>query len=310
MSREAFAVFKALKSRSHSRIKETLIEVLSYLEKLTGQVCPNGLSHVFICDWTFKNELSSDKDIKSYHKANLFSAKESLNRILLKIEEVQIGEVMNRMLLDFICDLKPSITYFDQNQYYSWLVGNTNTQISNFYYDLSESIFWNGVPGQHPQEKIVLAASTPFVIRQSIEYKIKRILGIDYILLKNGRPDIQAMKKCFSAIEANKIYYNTTNFNFEIIQKIHSWTHAYIHGGYRPEPWKTETALYCLKNLFYEGANSTNPNSFSWYAGVEVFDYNLDKLKETTDLSLRKDAEIEIVWLSNPEVAVIKKPPG
>ena len=308
MNNEAFRTYSLLKRKPQSKeVIESLQEFSEYLRSLCNQICPKGLKDSFIYQWTFKHVISSEKDYENYCKANLFAANNSLHRIISKFAEEKINDFKNKLLTDFICDLKPFIEYFDRNQDYSWLIMNTNVHITNFYYDLSINVFFKGMPGKHPEQKLVLASSTPFIIRQCIEYKLKRILGIDYWLI-DGKPDIRAASKCFTAIDNNKAYYKTRNFSFQIIKTIHSWTNPYIHGGYRPEPWKTETAINYLNNLFYAG-KTTSKNLYSLYASIEVQERDLPKIRESTEMSIRNESRgnIEIEWRLQPEVAIIRK---
>ena len=109
------------------------------------------------------------------------------------------------------------------------------------------------------------------------------------------------------AINNNLLYYNTRGFEFEVLKKIHSWTNTYIHGGYRPNPWKTETALFYLDKVFYSGKTS-NSKSLSTYASVEVKRENLDKLRINTEESIKKDSEgkeVHIEWRNSLEIAII-----
>jgi hypothetical protein len=304
---EAYEAYQTLKKSNDLDKLEVIQSIDSlriYLESLSNSISKNTSKNGINYQWIFSTKFK-DKDFDKYCKANIFAAKESLKRIILVIQKQEISPVFRRMLIDFICDLKMFINYFDKSQNYKWLVGNTNTHISNFYYDLAQNVFWNGKPGKHPQESLVLASSTPFIIRQSIEYKIKRILGIDYLLI-NDKPDIRTAEKCFKAIENNKIYYKTNGINFKTIKLIYSWSNTYIHGGYRPEPWKTETALNYLKKLFYSGETSKK-NYFSIYASIEASKNDLTKIKELTENSLKKGqkGKIEIKWLMKSELATI-----
>lgn len=215
------------------------------------------------------------------------------------------------MLIDFICDLKIFIGFFDKSQNYKWLAGNTNTHISNFYYDLAQNIFYNGKPGTHEEEYLTLSSSTPFIIRQSIEYKIKRILGIDYIEL-SGKPHKTLANVYFRALKNNISFYKTRKFDFETIELIHTWTHLFIHGGYRPRPWVTETALDYLNEFFYSGITSQE-TSFSLYAGIEIQETDLQELLQRTHDFIKQDfiknkinQETNIIWLTKPELAYLK----
>lgn len=307
MSQQAHQFFEVLKNdKSTKEVITQLKKFENYMVNLCERLSPNGFKDNFIYHWTFKHIQSNQDNINNYVKANLFAAKNSLSRLNNKVEEREIHSVIRRMLTDFVCDLKPFITKFDKNQDYSWLLMNTNSHASNFYYHLSKNIFLNGKPGTHQEEKLALASSTPFIIRQSIEYKLKRILGIDYWLV-DGRPDINTMDKCFKIIKANHRFYKTRDFDFDIIRQIYRWTNIYVHGGYRPEPWRTENALFCLKNLFYKG-QALSSNLLSWYAGIEVLESDLPELLKNTEQLIEKmsNKPVEINWLSKPEVAIIK----
>lgn len=218
---EAYLAYQSLKPTKDIDKLEVInsLEILwKYLDNLSKNISKNTSKNGFIYQWIFTTEFK-EKDLDKFCKANIFAAKDSLKRILKVIQEQEISYVFRRMLIDFICDLKIFIGFFDKSQNYKWLARNTNTHISNFYYELAQNIFYNGKPGTHEEEYFTLSSSTPFIIRQSIEYKIKRVLGIDYILL-DGKPDIRSMKKYFKAIEANKNYY-TVKFDFDILKTIH-----------------------------------------------------------------------------------------
>jgi hypothetical protein len=309
-NKSAYYAFQSLKAKDQVNVNDAILKLKDfkqYLARLCKKISKKDLKEGFIFQWIFNSGKIAEKDYNSYSNANIFAAEKSLTRIINKIEIDGIDDVTKRMLLDFICDLKFYIKAFDTNLDYSWLLFNSNSHITNFYNDLSNNIFWHGIPGKNPEERLALATSTPFIIRQSIEYKIKRILGIDYVLI-NGKPDNRLVEKCFKAIDNNMEFYRTNNFDFKVIKLIHAWSHYYIHGGYRPAPWRTETAINYLDNLFYSGETS-NKRLLSLYAGIEVKEENLEKLKQRTEGTIKNDSisDIKIKWLKQPEIAIIKK---
>ena len=308
---EALHAYNALKQGNLNDISEAvrkLKNMQDYLANLCNQIIKKEFKDKFIYQWTFTNLTSGiqPSDYDCYCKANLLSATFSLNRIISKIENEEVNDVRRRMLLDFVCDLKPFIANFDDKQDYSWLVSNTNTHITNFYHDLSENLFWNGMPGSHHEEHLTLSTSTPFIIRQSIEYKIKRVLGIDFLIL-NGKIHKTNPKVYFKVLKENLKYYHIKDLDFEIIETIHTWAHFYVHGGYRAKPWQIETAINYLKILFYSGETS-QVNSYSLYAGVEVKEQDLEELIKSTEKTLKTQVneDVNISWLTRPEVAVKK----
>lgn len=303
-NKEILKAFKAVDSKSETtQVLSNLENVMAYLESLCKQIDPKGFKPSFIYQWTFKTQIGNKKEYECYLKANIFSATNSIKRIIGKIDKDGISEFKSRLVKDFLCDLKPFISYYDKTQDYSWLSMNTNAHISNFYFDLATHAFWNGQPSEHPEEKLALSTSTPFIIRQAIEYKIKRILAIDY-LLQNEKPYNRTPDLCFKVIDKCSNFLMLKNFTFETIKNIYTWTHIYIHGGYRPEPWKTECALDYLKHLYYSGETS-KMGSYSLYAGIEVLQADISKLKEVTESVIKEEKKMTIKWLLGHEVAKI-----
>lgn len=304
-NKEILYAYQAVNEKlGKEEIISCLQTALEYLKSLRNEVAPKELKESFIYQWTFKTEISNKNDYDCYLKANICSSTDSLERVIEQIKNSGVSELKSRLLKDFICDLKPFISNYDKNQDYSWLLGTTNTHISNFYYDLAYNSFWNGLPSEHPEERLALSSSTPFIIRQAIEYKVKRILAIDY-LTKNKKPFIGTVELCFKILDKCSEILKLNNFTFDIIKNIYSWTHTYIHGGYRAEPWKTELALEYLNKVYYSGETSMK-NSFSMYAGVEVCESDLLVLKLTTE-HMCKEKDLEINWLTQNEIAILKE---
>jgi hypothetical protein len=231
----------------------------------------------------------------------LKAATSSLKRIILSLKTQSFNSFNKRFISDYLCDLKPYIQKYDIQQNYNWLLFNTNSHITNFYFDLSKNIFFTGEPGMHLEEHLVLSTSAPFFIRQCIEYRIKEILGIESVIM-NNIIDIRVMDKCFVVLKGNSSLYKSIKFDIAIIKNIYKWSHEYIHGGFRPILWKTETALEYLKLLFYE---IKTPNSFSMYGAVEANKSNKNAIKKSTEEGFKKliSGEFTINWSSEPKIA-------
>lgn len=275
-----------------------------YLDILSKSISKSTPKEEFIFQWTFKFKIIG-KDREKYYKANIYTSSNSLKRIRNRIDTIGINKVNQRVLLDFICDLKPFITFFDDKVDYSWLIANTNTHLTTFYYNLANNVFWNGEPGTHEQEKLVLSSSATFTLRQCIEYKVKGILGIDYILNGNKieKPEFKVL---VNTLINNMKYYSLRNIEFERLKTLHSWLSYYIHEGIRPEPWKTETAISSLKDFFYIGLNRSE-TTYSHYSSIEVKRKEIDMLKENTTSYLQGKihTDIKIIWITHPEVVLV-----
>lgn len=297
MNNEFLDAFRSLKIEDDKTIIAKLDVVTNYLNSLNQRLSKKRLKENFIMQNIFSTP-KSERDIDKYVKANLSAAASSLSRIISMLKSQPLTDFNKRLISDFICDLKPYIQRFDEQQKFAWLLFNSNTHVTNFYYELSKNIFFRGEPGEHQVEHLVLNTSTPFVIRQCIEYRIKEILGVEPVLVNNIY-DIRIIEKCFKVLKGNSHLYKSIKFDISIVRCIYKWTHEYIHGGFRSVPWKTETALKYLGLLFYE---TKTPTSFSMYGAVEADKINKDALKKNTEEEFRKliSGDFSINWHAEP----------
>ena len=253
-NKQANLVFKSLKGRETSKeeIEQSLTSFCQYLNELVSKIWKKEPQERYVFDWIFRTDINVDQDLKTIVKCNLAAASWSFQRHLNELQKQTLSVYSKRILLDFICDLKPFVNYFDEDQDYTWLVGNTNTHISNFYHSLAKNTYFYGRPGDHAEEALVLGTSTPFLIRQSIEYKIKRILGIKSIKI-DGKDDFNAMTKYWLLVKSNLAFYDMRNFDFKLVEFIYKWCHRYVHGGLRAFNWQTECAIDYLAKVFDSG---------------------------------------------------------
>jgi hypothetical protein len=105
-----------------------------------------------------------------------------------------------------------------------------------------------------------------FLIRQSIELKIKNSLGINFICDNTGRmikfPSDKLMEFFFSKSEIE-----LPDIKKSIVKKIHNWTQYFVHGGYVLNLWQIDIAHDLLNPLFDMGEKN---GSLSIYGGVKI----------------------------------------
>jgi hypothetical protein len=105
-----------------------------------------------------------------------------------------------------------------------------------------------------------------FLIRQSIELKIKNALGINFICDNTGRmikfPGDKLMEFFFSNSEIE-----FQNIKKSIVRKIHNWSQYFVHGGYVLNIWQIDIAHDLLTPLFDTGEKN---GSLSIYGGVKI----------------------------------------
>jgi hypothetical protein len=119
-----------------------------------------------------------------------------------------------------------------------------------------------------------------FLIRQSIELKIKNALGINFICDNTGRmikfPGDKLMEFFFSKSEIE-----LPNIKKSIVRKIHNWSQYFVHGGYVLNLWQIDIAHDLLNPLFDKGERN---GSLSIYGGVKI-------KKEYYETNFKKDLE-------------------
>lgn len=162
----------------------------------------------------------------------------------------------------------------------------------NFFY--SSLIKKNVFPYKESQGMVAMT------IRQSIEIKTKRILGIYKINKVKIKAKDYGFKRLFEFIEENRSDILYDPIDFEVLKDIYKWSCAYIHNGDVSFLWQTETALSYLRTYFAPGVSQA-ANKRSVFGAFKIRNYNSLKSK----LNSFVGADYRIVFLHNIEVEAI-----
>jgi hypothetical protein len=119
-----------------------------------------------------------------------------------------------------------------------------------------------------------------FLIRQSIELRIKNALGINYIHHEDGSiikfPGDKLMDFIFSKPEIE-----LPDIKKSILKKIHEWTQYFVHGGYILNLWQIDIAHTLLLPFFTVGEKD---GSMSIHGSIRI-------KKEYYESSFRSDVK-------------------
>lgn len=159
--------------------------------------------------------------------------------------------------------------------------------------------------GRLPLERpFILGSTSVFLIRQSIELRIKNALGILYIFDENGFSKISGESFVDILIDDPTIHFPMEK---SLLLKIHRWTNYFIHGGFIPEVWKIDWAHHLLSPLFSPG---TSGNSSSIHGSIKIPKATYDNIEEKIkdhivrgNPSVKKDA-IQIIRTGHPEALI------
>lgn len=92
-------------------------------------------------------------------------------------------------------------------------------------------------------------SAMPTIIRQSIEIKIKEILGIIHITKNDGSFKFIPISKLIDFIVEDKKYFNLP-LNAEVLKYINVWTNTFTHSGITPFIWQSLEAVDAIEKLF------------------------------------------------------------
>jgi hypothetical protein len=145
---------------------------------------------------------------------------------------------------------------------------------------------------------------TPVALRQTIELKMNRIVGIGDLFDRNGQKIFTKHNFIFDFIKRNKNLLEL-NIDIKLINKIFEFCNDSVHKGIMPYFWQIFYALRFCDDLFYD------PNfkkATSVHSAVKIKDYSL--LKSNLEKELIKqfpspNYDLHIQWIK-PEAQIIK----
>ncbi|MDP8210897.1 MAG: hypothetical protein P9M05_08785 [Candidatus Stygibacter australis] len=201
--------------------------------------------------------LKKIKSAKVYSKYTIIAITESLERIKSGIVncyeqddcDTLIGVL--RLLSDLLFD---SLIFFNKsNLFYKsekieFGVSKSNSISSSDAYSASMKLF-KEVVNRNSSEIVAIRYTSIFLIRQSIELKIKNVLGIVNITDQNGEA-IPIKQKIFVEFIKDNSDKITFPIDYKVMEKIYEWTNLYIHHGIFDSIWVIDWAYIMLAELF------------------------------------------------------------
>lgn len=147
----------------------------------------------------------------------------------------------------------------------------------------------------------VIIPTSIFLLRQSIEIRLKNAFGVSHVLNQNGKL-FKISGNCFlELVEEFKSFFDLP-VKFSLIKKIYAWTNYYIHGGFIHYIWEIEWAHFILRPLF-EGEKVNN--TWNQFGSIKISKYEELKKKVVKYLEDEKEWKGEICWLPKPEATIL-----
>lgn len=270
---------KSSKKYQKMTLKDCLLDFNQFLKKE---------KEVFSID-SFQKEMkyqdfTEAEDYDEYCKINLSLATTILEK---KIDELNKTGLNYHNILKykeylkvFISDLKSIIEYLHKDDSDYNFVNNSYPAL-NSERDLLEAAYnllypFKCLNIQHTYLDNISLANV--IIRQVIEVRIKRFLGIWKINKKSCDCRDFSYSALIDFIKQNNQYFDHS-LDFDNIKTIYKWSCNCIHNAIRPKIWVLENAFIELGEFFKPGSIN-DQNGFQWSIDGAMKINNYDDMKE------------------------------
>lgn len=275
---------------------------ISDLKKLRNDLIKKSLSDEFIISQVYGN---SSNDKVCYSRAQFLLAYKWFFEILHP--QFTNGNISKDKFIEFL-----NIFIFDLNIYVNTLLDKSDSRYpfirgGKSIIDNTTAMFVNSRCLLYKGEASIRTSTliSPFTLRQALEVRVKRMIGLDYVLDKNNNFIRFRHDFIWDFLKnQNDIIQIDIEIPLSRIYTIYAWTNLSIHTGIIPNIWEVAYAYeYCMP-IFQSGKDDTRWN----INGVaKIKDLNL--LQERFKKALKneyKKAE-HFVFNKNPEAMILKK---
>lgn len=305
---------KSIKSRMSA--KEAFLQTEKEFRRLNSIVNKNKVSDITIGNNVFKKlrgEITdSEIDVfaKNHFAAALYSfldIKEKMidegnfNHIGIK----KYGFLINELLYDIVIFANHIGRKVDPD--YTLIVsGKANIEHSRWHYLGTFQLMYYSIFNDKRLDNKFAFIISPVALRQTIELKMNRIVGLGDIFDNNGEKIFTKHNFIFSFIKRNRSLFDF-HMEMNIVQKIFEFCNDSVHKGIMPYFWQMFYAVKFCDALFYDPNYQT---SSSINSAVKILDYPLVKTKLEFEIKQQFPVpkyDVEIHWIS-PEAQIITPP--
>lgn len=275
---------------------------ISDFKKLRNDLIKKKLSDECIISQVYGN---SSNDKVCYSRAQFLLAYKWFFEILHP--QFTNGNISKDKFIEFL-----NIFIFDLNIYVNTLLDESDSRYpfirgGKSIIDNTTAMFVNSRCLLYKGEASIRTSTliSPFTLRQALEVRVKRMIGLDYVLDKNN--DSIRFRHDFIwdfLKNQNDIIKIDTTIPLSRIYTIYSWTNLSIHTGIIPNIWEVAYAYeYCMP-IFQSGEDDTHWN-INGVAKIK----DLKLLQERFKEALKKEYEKaeHFIFNNNPEAMILKK---
>ena len=274
---------KHTKKKASKSTVRCLEDLATYIDNLRNEHINKSYLDEYLIGAVFKTEIyfKTDSEINQYCKCQLFLADLWLKSLIKKIER-DGGLSHNRILRykdhigDFLHDIKRFIEYLERKKNKDFVFFEGSKYYGQYAWQIfSESnvLYWlksNEKSSLSHRSAINLSV---FTLRQSLELKFRKVLGLIYIHDKNGTSAKIKHEYIPEFLEKNLTELEVNYDSINGVIKIYKWTNSTIHTGIIPYIWELDFALDYCSNLFTPDESSSN-GYWSIHSSVKIKNYD------------------------------------
>lgn len=269
--------------------KSILLSLVSDLDKLqTKEKCKNYIDnpeHIIGCIYGNKTVLNSRSEIRAYCKCQLHLATCWLKELIRTIEKNGKGGLSYNSISNYkehisswVFELKPYVEYFGRkrNPDYEFIWGvKPNYRQAWQIFGEANKLYWSSSQKKDTVDHVISVNLSAFTLRQSLEIKFQRILGVSRIY-DSSLESPKFRHEFFADFIQDNLDNISTEYNsLRGIIKIYKWTNRHIHTGIAPKTWKLEYALSYCSQLFIFSDELTPNKRWSVHDAVKISNNNI-----------------------------------
>lgn len=242
---------------------QCLKAVESYIFVFEKQYLNNKeLKYDHVIPMIFRDDLTfnTQTELNSYMKCQLKVAFKWFRYLINEIRKEQKRITSKRLLnygdyiVNFLHDISVFIEYFENksNEFFKFLNGGKSYgQHTVFIYKNAINSYWGSLSqGNKLDHKGNISASSYF-LRQSLELKFRRILGVTQILDSKGNSPKIRHEYFPEFIKKNISHFDLSGSSIPNLLKIYKWTNYTIHTSASSFIWEQWYAFeYCNNFIF------------------------------------------------------------
>ncbi|EKF9419387.1 hypothetical protein O1B78_003584 [Vibrio cholerae] len=297
---------------------QCLKDVEQYLEDFQVRFLKKNkvLNYDYAIPVIFRDELvfNTKTEMNAYCKCQLSIAFKWFKNLLFELRKDQTRITTKRLnlykeyIMDFLHDVSFFIEYYEQknNPDFKFLNGGKSYgQETVFIYKNAINSYWGTALDQNNLDHKGNLSASSYFLRQSLELKFRRILGVNDIVDSNGNRAKIRHEYFPEFINKNISHFDLNGSKIPNLLKIYKWTNQTIHTSAVPLIWEQWFAFeYC--NSFIFPSQLELGKKWSIHNSVKVSGLNSLIEKLYADFSSQYNANgYWCFYISSPQAEVV-----